>query len=420
MSTPACSVVIPSHDRPAMLGLMLAALAAQDTQESIEVIVVLDGPTDASRDVLEQWEDLPVITLRWIEQARQGQAIARNNGSFLARAPILLFLDDDCIPEPDLVRRHLAHYASGERIAVLGDCEIARNDDRSLSQLDMWMWWEDTNYRRAAAWQPQSYRDFCTGNVSLRREDFARVGGFDQDFTGYGREDYELGYRLLQSGVRFVADRRVRARHHNTASVQERSASARQEAHGDLLIARKHPELTAGLRFMSDGSRRTKVLRWLAMRAPWLGMALCFLARGVVTVCEPLRLRRRWRSGVGFIWEFSYWRGIRDVVGSTEGLRAVQRTAARPVTQHVDLAEPLPPQVTRLEIDVPSTLEIWLDGKAIGRLDLRPSQSAPMLEWLTREIAAHLAPEVLAELGRRALEQGGVRSGMDTWFLPAI
>src|SRR5262249_23131918 len=158
--------------------------AAQDTPEPFEIIVVLDGADDPSRDVLESWQTQKAFgELRWCEQPRQGQATARNTGSFFARAPILLFLDDDCIPEHDLVGIHLAHHRAGERIAVLGDCEIDRSGG-SLLDLSMWMWWEDTNHRRAAASQPPSYRDFCTGNVSLRRDDFAREGGFDQDFTG--------------------------------------------------------------------------------------------------------------------------------------------------------------------------------------------------------------------------------------------
>src|SRR5260221_2276184 len=112
---------------------------------------------------------------QWVEQPRKGQAAARNNGSFVAHAPILLFLDDDVVPDRDLLTTHFAHHASGQRIAVLGDCEIARSDELSLCELAMWGWWEDTNHRRSALGQPGSYLDFCTRNVSLRRAGFACV-----------------------------------------------------------------------------------------------------------------------------------------------------------------------------------------------------------------------------------------------------
>ena len=70
-------------------------------------------------------------------------------------------------------------------------------------------------------------------------------------------------------------------------------AAARQEAHGDVLIAQKHPELIMGLRLMSCDDLRTKVAAGLAMYAPWLGATLCFLLRGVTRICEKLRLRDR-------------------------------------------------------------------------------------------------------------------------------
>ncbi|HLW17481.1 MAG TPA: glycosyltransferase, partial [Actinomycetota bacterium] len=401
MSEFACSVVIPSYDRAAKLDLLLAALAGQDTTEQFEVIVVLDGSKDASREVLSTWEQVGVFaSLRWIEQSRQGQAIARNTGALVASAPVLLFLDDDVIPDSDLISTHLGHHAGGERIVVLGDCEIVCTGSRSLAELAMWMWWEDTNHRRAAAWQPPSYRDFCTGNLSLRRDDFAGLGGFDQDFTGYGREDYELGYRLLQTGVRFVADRRARARHFNTASARGMCAAARQEAHGDVLIAQKHPELITGLRLMSCDDMRTKIAAGLAMYAPWLGATLCFFLRGVTRIREKLRLRRRWRSGVDLMWAYSYWRGLHDRLGSLRGVRALRAAAVAQPDQDIDLHRPLPEQVSRLNIDVPSSLSILYDRRPIGRLDLKPNLTEPMLPWLSRELCAHLSSEILAEVAR--------------------
>ena len=51
--------------------------------------------------------------------------------------------------------------------------------------------------------------------------------------------------------------------------------AARHEAVGDVLIANKHPELTAGLRLMAAGDVRSKIAAGLAMFAPVLGAMLC-------------------------------------------------------------------------------------------------------------------------------------------------
>ena len=416
MSDFVCSVVIPSCNRAAKLDLLLAALAAQDTEQPFEVIVVLDGCADNSREVLETWQKAEVFAaLRWREQMHQGQAIARNTGSFLARAEVLLFLDDDVLPDPDLIERHLAHHVSSERLVVLGDCEIVRASDRSLAELSMWMWWEDTNHRRAAANQPASYRDFCTGNLSIRRDDFARVGGFDNDFTGYGREDYELGYRLLRSGVRFVADRGARARHFNTSTVRRMGRAARHEAVGDVLIAKKHPELTAGLRLMPTDDLRSKFAGALAMFAPWLGVTLCFALRGLLAVAERFRLRRRWRAGVDFIWTYSYWRGLHDALGSLKAVRALRATAIAPADQEVEVRQPLGPQVSRLNIDVPCTVAILFDGRPIASVRVKPDLNEPFLPWLSTRISEEMTPRLLGEVARAALP--GLAAGS---ALPAL
>jgi GT2 family glycosyltransferase len=314
----------------------------------------------------------------------------------------LLFLDDDVVPEPDLVSTHLAHHASGGRIAVLGDCQIVR-EAGSFLELSSWSWWEDTNHRRSSFGQPTSYRDFCTGNVSLRREDFARLGGFDQDFTGYGREDYELGHRLLQSGVRFVADGRARARHFNTATLKSKFAAARQEAQGDVLIARKHPELIPGLRLASAGDRRSRWAAALAMYAPWLGVALCLAARGLLTVYERLRVRRRWQARFDFVWSYSYWRGARKAAGSTAAVRAFRQVVVPTLMQEIDVGFPLAPQVVRLNIDVPSSLVVAYEGRPVGSIDLHPGVADPLLPWIVRAISSRLPAQLLLELARAAV-----------------
>jgi len=404
MTVFACSIIIPSCNRADKLDLLLCALAAQTTDLPLEVIVVLDGSTDASRDVLKAWENLDTFAaFQWCEQSRKGQAAARNTGSFLAHAPILLFLDDDVVPDPDLVATHLAHHASGDRIAVLGDCEIVRTEVGTLCELAMWSWWEDTNHRRAAFGQPAAYRDFCTGNVSLRREDFARVGGFDQDFTGYGREDYELGHRLLQSGVRFIADRRSRARHFNTATVRSMRAAARQEAQGDVLVARKHPELITGLRLASAGDGRARRAAGLAMYVPWIGALVCAVMSGMIPIFERLRLRRRWQARVDFLWAYSYWRGLHDSLGSLKALRALRQTALPPLTQQIDVGRVLAPQVERLNVDVPSRLVIVYGDAPVGSIDLRPDLDEPLLPWLVRAISSRLSSELLLEFARASL-----------------
>jgi GT2 family glycosyltransferase len=410
-----CSVVIPSFNRAQRLDTLLAALATQDTDQPFEVIVVLDGSTDGSRDVVSLWEELGAFAgFQWTEQPQRGQATARNVGAFLARAPIVLFIDDDVIPDPDLISIHLAQHAGGERIAVLGDCDFVLPEEPSFLKLALWAWWEDTYHKRAAAWQPPSYRDFLTGNVSLRREDFNRVGGFDEGFTGYGGEDYELGYRLLLSGVRFVTDRRARGRHFNDATLRKMIWASRQSGHGDVLTARKHPELIGGLPLAGSGGRHLRVAAGLAMYLPWLGAVVCLAKRLLVRLWEFLGFRGRWLRGFAFVTWYGYWRGLRDATGSMKELRRLRERAFPRLHQEIDVARDVAPQVRELIVYVPSTILIRYEGVAVGSIDLPAHIEEPLLPWLVRQISTQLTEDLLIEIaggvlpaGVDAVEHGG-------------
>ena len=183
-------------------------------------------------------------------------------------------------------------------------------------------------------------------------------------------------------------------------------------------MAHKHPELITGLRLMSCGDFRTRVAAGLAMYVPWLGAALCFWRRGVVRVHEALRLRRRWRSGVDFLWAYSYWRGLHDALGSMKGLRELRRTAIAFPPQEVDVRRPLPQQVAGLNIDVPSSLVVLLDGRPVGRLDLKPTLNEPFLPWLSHQISAHLSEEIMAEAARASLSGSGEESILPMFLDP--
>src|ERR1700682_2697939 len=97
---PDVSVVVPTHNRAAMLKAHLCALAAQTyPRKTTEWIIVCDGCIDDSAQVARQAGADQVI-----EQSGAGPAAARNAGLAAASAPIVLFLDDDIIPAPSWVQ----------------------------------------------------------------------------------------------------------------------------------------------------------------------------------------------------------------------------------------------------------------------------------------------------------------------------
>lgn len=397
-----CSVIIPSYNRRATLEMVLAGLAAQTLPgERFEVIVVLDGSSDDSPAMLARWREAGRIrNLRWIEQPNSGQAAARNNGAEAARAPILVFIDDDVVPEPEMLEAHLRWYDGDEPLTVLGDCLVVRERRESLYHLMVWAWWEDMYRTRALPGRRPGVRDFCAGNFSLRRADLLRVGGFDTAFRGYGGEDYELGHRLLRNGVRFVADRGARARHYHRTTVAGVLRATRQEAHGDRLLGLRHPELLPGLRLSRLPGGRFKLLALLALLAPALGDFLIGLLRAALPIFERLQLRKIWQSWFDHIRGYSYWRGVRDAFGSWQALKVYQRAAPPVPRQSLDLSAGLL-ALPEVWVDGPSVLEVRLEGAVLGEIYLPRAIEGPLRSYLAEQIYAYFGPQIWYWLRRR-------------------
>jgi len=101
-STPLVSVIIPAYNATAFLGETLDSVLAQ-TYPNLEIIVVDDGSTDDTPDLLGSYGD----RIRVLRQANSGQATARNHGAREAHGELLAFLDSDDLWDPDKIARQV-------------------------------------------------------------------------------------------------------------------------------------------------------------------------------------------------------------------------------------------------------------------------------------------------------------------------
>lgn len=218
------SVVVPAHDRSAILGEVLGRLAAQSYDpERYEVIVVDDGSTeDLSRVV----PDDPRFRLVSHDGAdarfRAGQA--RAHGAALAQKPILAFLDADVAVGKDFLwaldwvharwpRTALFGYLSGYNLHDLGFVHTLAQV-RGVDPIESVPVIPDRQREPVARavldnvdWLQDAWRLCYTGNLSLPRALFDEIGGFSEAFTGWGLEDVDLGYRLHRARAGFVFSR---------------------------------------------------------------------------------------------------------------------------------------------------------------------------------------------------------------------
>lgn len=216
------SVVVPAFERVKILSEVVTRLAKQTyPRERYEVIVVDDGSRE---DVSPIFEEMPE-NVRLVRQGdaafRAGQA--RQRGAREARHEILAFLDADVAVGRDFLwhldwaHRHVPDavvlgYLSGYNLHDLG--HVHTLDEVRGQDLDALRVIPDRSREpalRATFDHPEWLEDpwilTYTGNVSLSRALLERVGGFADDFVGWGLEDLDLGYRLHRAGARFVCSR---------------------------------------------------------------------------------------------------------------------------------------------------------------------------------------------------------------------
>ena len=211
------SVIIPTMNKVALLERTLDGLAGQElaADDEWEIVVVNDGSTDGTATFLESRSGTPNVSLVVVSPpGNVGRARARNLGARAARGTWLLFLDDDIVAPPGLLRAHLDLLEANPDCGTIGYAVTEPDliDAPHLHYLDS---------RGVARLEPGPApgRFFVTQNAAVPRRAFLAVGGFDEDFSAYGFEDMEVAFRLEdEAGIRFMAltDPVPRHVHHHT------------------------------------------------------------------------------------------------------------------------------------------------------------------------------------------------------------
>lgn len=293
------SVVVTTYNRCDLLRTCLASLERQTAEGHFEVVLVVDGATDGTEEMLAALDTSFPLTV--VAQPRAGQSAARNAGAARAAGRVLLFLDDDEVADAGLVAAHLELHRARKRVAGVGVIErrVPADADRLARMLA-----EDAAGRSEyLATAPLTYLDAYGGNSSVTREVFDEVGGYAVDLP---REtDFEFGYRLHAAGISFVFLRDAVVAEYRTKDW--RGILADVEARGRIAVElyRRHPPIIESLELGGFG---TKSRGWVAART--LLMLLRIPPR-LVAVPGFALPRRRARPWFRFTLNYGYWRGVK-------------------------------------------------------------------------------------------------------------
>jgi glycosyltransferase involved in cell wall biosynthesis len=312
---PDLSIIIPAYRTGRALGMTLRALANTETgPDTFDVIVVDDGSEESLRPVVDAYQQIPASYIRLARNS--GRAVARNIGASQARGKRLLFLDSDSIPLKGLVHGHATFGVDdhegrvllGSRInpgwRLLADAVASGEAQGAVAA-------HEDDFRHlgggeAAAVDFMRHRApwlYCyTLNLSVPRNTFAELNGFDEAFTGWGFEDTEFGYRFFESRHRNGGfDYRPDIICMHVPHFRNPRATGRESRQSIRYMKRKHPnfdielvgtdvnprveskiryyeDMLAGVRRAGLGLSATDVMRLLPDLGPqnvlWIGAGL--------------------------------------------------------------------------------------------------------------------------------------------------
>lgn len=289
---PDVTVVVPTFGRAGFLADLLAALAAQTLDPTrFEVVVVDDASPDETWGRLGELcsrTTLRLLGLRLGENGGQGPG--RNAGVARARAPVVAFTDDDCIPAPGwleaLSRPLLPGAGAPDRPVVVQGRTLPWPED--AGGVGPW-------FRSLWVLGPSWLFETC--NIAYRRADLETAGGFASragaptDRTGkLVGEDALLGWRVVERGARLVFCEAALVHHrHLPASYGQwlqaqwgksvfprlaaRSVLARRAFWGRWFLAPRTAAFDLAVAGALLGALTGRA-RWLVAAGPWVGLAL--------------------------------------------------------------------------------------------------------------------------------------------------
>ncbi len=185
--TPEIAVVVPTYRRPDRLRRLVAALEAQDLPaERWELLLVDDAAGDGSAAVVDELAAGTRLRARAVHlDVNGGPAAARNRGAALTDAPVVAFVDDDCVPEPGWVGALAAAFARNPALGVVQG--LVRRADGEAGAWTLF---------REITWETPWFEG-C--NIAYRRDALLAAGGFDEAIRWYG-EDTSAGWKVLDAG----------------------------------------------------------------------------------------------------------------------------------------------------------------------------------------------------------------------------
>lgn len=184
-SGPLVSVVIPAFNSGKFIREAIDSVLAQ-TYKNYEIIVVDDGSTDNTKEILQPY--IKKGQIKYIYQTNQRQAAARNNGIRRSKGELIAFLDSDDLWLPKKLESQLPFFQESSIGLVYSGLSIFDEDNNTLEETDF------TRYRKGRIFDDLLASNFIpTSTVMIRRSCIDKAGFFRDYKLG---QDWDLWLRI--------------------------------------------------------------------------------------------------------------------------------------------------------------------------------------------------------------------------------
>ena len=207
------TIIVTSYRRPKALELVLRSLEFQQIPAK-QVIVADDGSDPMVRDVVCKWANRLPLELVWQPDEAFRAARVRNLATMRAKCEHLIFIDGDCLLPSSFIRAH-QQLSQANRIVAGGRFLLSEEQTRlriENAEVQAKETFEAYKFLRLPLGPlrdlgARSWQLVRTCNMGVMSGDILRVGGFDESYEGWGREDSDLVVRMLNQGMRIRSAR---------------------------------------------------------------------------------------------------------------------------------------------------------------------------------------------------------------------
>ncbi|WP_214000005.1 glycosyltransferase [Arsukibacterium sp.] len=224
------SIIVPTFNRSNILDMTLACLVNQRTSYKFEVIVADDGSKEDLTPVIRKYESM--LDIKFVRQKDYGYQLCavRNLGLRTAKYDYVSILDCDMAPGTIWVQSYVDELRNNDNVALVGPRKYVDTSMLSASEI-----FADANLisslpevlttetvgrsstgEKSVDWRLEHFKNtdnlrlcdapfrfFSGGNVAFAKKWLDIAGWFDEEFTHWGGEDNEFGYRLYRAGCFF-------------------------------------------------------------------------------------------------------------------------------------------------------------------------------------------------------------------------